>query len=272
MLIAHTNPWGTSQESEQPRNNVFDRTPAELVDLALSTLQAAGVQLTEWRALLYRRMNVPVIVKDYSYIVPDSDLAAASDILKDVGLPVSPPSRLLTRVEGDIHTKGRFHRLTRSSAPAWAQHLVLFPASFISLTPEEVSPAPSIHLSPSVFTTTIRCPTILVSRPSAVFAWIIRTMAIYPKSSSVRTILSSDLSELVDYHLLHVQDGYINPDEEPERWQELDLDRRIAQTIKVILRWAENHEWRDGEEWFGDALGAIVSGVGEIEYLPASDC
>jgi hypothetical protein len=43
--------------------NVFDLPPAELVDLALSRLQNAGVKLIEWRALLYRRMNVPVIVK-----------------------------------------------------------------------------------------------------------------------------------------------------------------------------------------------------------------
>jgi hypothetical protein len=94
----------------------------------------------------------------------------------------------------------------------------------------------------------------------------------YPKSSSVRTILSSDLSELVCYHLLHVEDGYINQDEEPGRWQELDMGKRTAQTIDLILQWVDNHEWREGEEWFGDALGAIASGSGEIEYLPSSDC
>jgi hypothetical protein len=75
---------------------------------------------------------------------------------------------------------------------------------------------------------------ILVPRPSAVYAWILRTMMNYPESSSVWTVLSSVLSELVGYHLLHVEDGYINPDEEPERWRELDFEKRAAQAVKDI--------------------------------------
>jgi hypothetical protein len=51
----------------------------------------------------------------------------------------------------------------------------------------------------------------------------------YPKSSSVWTVLSSD-------HLLHVEDGYINPYEEPERWRELDFEKRAAQAIRERAR------------------------------------
>jgi len=42
---------------------ILDHEPAEVVDIALQNLQKAGVELIEWRALLCRRMNVPVILK-----------------------------------------------------------------------------------------------------------------------------------------------------------------------------------------------------------------
>lgn len=42
-------------------------SPEELVDRALKTLQDAGVQLIEWRSLLYRRMGVPVVLKVNSF-------------------------------------------------------------------------------------------------------------------------------------------------------------------------------------------------------------
>ena len=43
--------------------DVYEYSPEELVDKALKTLQDAGIELIEWSSLLYRRMNVPVIVK-----------------------------------------------------------------------------------------------------------------------------------------------------------------------------------------------------------------
>jgi hypothetical protein len=42
---------------------ILDHEPPEVVDIALQKLQKAGVELIEWRALLCRRMNVPVILK-----------------------------------------------------------------------------------------------------------------------------------------------------------------------------------------------------------------
>jgi hypothetical protein len=41
----------------------LDDHPAVLVDKALETMQREGIQVIEWRALLYRRMKVPVFVK-----------------------------------------------------------------------------------------------------------------------------------------------------------------------------------------------------------------
>ena len=42
---------------------ILDNHPAEVVDMALQALQVASVPLIEWRALLYRRMKVPILVK-----------------------------------------------------------------------------------------------------------------------------------------------------------------------------------------------------------------
>lgn len=243
--------------------DVFEQQPAELVDIALLRLQAAGIELIEWRALLYRRMAVPIIVKDFSYVVPDKDLHRASEILSEIGLPRSPHSELLSLAEGDIHTKATHHRLTRSSSPAFSQHFALFPASFASLNPEELYTSAPLHHLPSSSTTKI-----LVPRPSAVYGWLLRTILKYPKACSVRTNLNSDLMELVDYHLLGVQEGYVNPDENPELWEALNMDKRIADALDVISQWTQNKEWREGEEWFGDALGAIVSDEENIDRLP----
>jgi len=44
-------------------DDILNNKPEVVVDKALERLQRAGVVLIEWRALLYRRMNVPIIVK-----------------------------------------------------------------------------------------------------------------------------------------------------------------------------------------------------------------
>ena len=42
--------------------SIFDKQPQEIVDIVLSTLQTAGIQLIEWRHGLYGRMNVPLVL------------------------------------------------------------------------------------------------------------------------------------------------------------------------------------------------------------------
>ena len=42
---------------------IYELSPEELVDKALKALQNAGIQLIEWKSLLYRRMGVPLIIK-----------------------------------------------------------------------------------------------------------------------------------------------------------------------------------------------------------------
>ena len=46
---------------------ILDNHSSEVVDMALHALQSAGFQLIEWRALLYRRMKVPILVKVSNY-------------------------------------------------------------------------------------------------------------------------------------------------------------------------------------------------------------
>ena len=42
---------------------IFFHDPAVVVDIALERLHQASIVLLEWRAALYRRMNVPIVVK-----------------------------------------------------------------------------------------------------------------------------------------------------------------------------------------------------------------
>ena len=66
VTLASSNPHILSDEAHgvQPTTLLdLDEHPAVLVDKALQTLQREGIQVIEWRALLYRRMKVPVFVK-----------------------------------------------------------------------------------------------------------------------------------------------------------------------------------------------------------------
>jgi hypothetical protein len=268
---------------EKPvKKELLDDSPAGIVDVALQALQGAGIEPVEWGPLLYHRMHVPVIVKviccfflvgrlvsnfglqDYFYLVADDKLEAASDILSVLGLPFWPPSGLLVKTEGDFSVKGLYHRITRSILPSSISSICLFPLSFSTLLPSELETKPPHHLRPSS-----RCPTILVPRPSAVYASLIRMMAKYPQYCATRTVLASDLSELVCYDFLDLQDGFTDPDDDA-LWKELDGDGRIERAIALIRRWSCEGEWREGEEWIGEALAGVVDGSVDISCLPSS--
>lgn len=44
--------------------------PTELVDMVLEALEKARIGAVEWRSLLYRRMNVPTLVKVNTFNLP----------------------------------------------------------------------------------------------------------------------------------------------------------------------------------------------------------
>jgi hypothetical protein len=171
-------------------------------------------------------------------------------------LPATPPPTLLLKTSGDLISKGRLYRLTRSSEPGIVQYLHLLPASFVGYTQPELVVQ---HYSSY---------TISVPRASAVYASIIRLMATYPRSNwPVRTTLCAELEMYFNHHLLGLPAGSLKC-ETDEEWAALEIDRRMIEAVCQIRTWGINEEWRTGEEWIEDALVAIAKERGDIEYLP----
>ncbi len=179
-----------------------------------------------------------------------------------MGLPLTSPSRLLLKREGDFQAKGHFHRITRYTAPSSVQHLVLYPLSFSTLDLSECEEEPPFHIGSNSF----RCPTIFVPSPSALYASILRLMLQYPRHCSTMTVLRSDLSELIGYDLLELAEGYVDPDDD-EAWHEKEVDKRLMRAAQIVKSWGPQ-AWRKGEDWMADALSAVAAGSGSIEYLP----
>lgn len=186
---------------------------------------------------------------------------AASEVLSEIGLPLMTPSKLELKTGGDFQSEGRFHRITRWTLPASVQHMVLYPISFSTLSRTELEEKKPYHIDPSL------CLFILVPSEPSVYASILRMMLRYPRYGSTRTILASDLSELIGYHLMDLQGGFVDPYDDAQ-WEILEVDRRIRDAIATVRRWNEDSVWREGEEWIGDALVKVVSGAGKIEDLP----
>lgn len=92
-------------------------------------------------------------------------------------------------------------------------------------------------------------------------------MSKYPLYSSTRNTLESDLSELIGYNLYDLQGGYVDVDDE-ELCEELHVDQRIRDATRTVQDWGCNNEWREGEEWIGDALIALVEGTADSDFLP----
>jgi hypothetical protein len=61
--IQPTDPLQHVFPDKQPEDHILNHEPEEVVDLALEKLQEAGIMLVEWHSLLYRRMNVPLVIR-----------------------------------------------------------------------------------------------------------------------------------------------------------------------------------------------------------------
>ncbi|PPQ83397.1 hypothetical protein CVT25_003844 [Psilocybe cyanescens] len=243
------------------QENILGKHPAEIVDIALEMLQSLRVQPIEWRALLYRRMSVPILVPNYSYVVPDADLNRASDLLARTGLPVSAPTKFHLKCFGNFCAQGRFHRITTTTLPSGVQHIVLYPMSFSTLSLADLIEKSPYHLQPS------HCSTILVPCPSAVYASLIRMMSLYSQYCPTRTNLNSDLSELTGYNLSGLSGGFVDPEDEG-LWEDMKIDQRIQEAGQLVRQWSIEEEWRPGEEWIVDALAAVALGadIGNLPY------
>ncbi|KDQ28937.1 hypothetical protein PLEOSDRAFT_1112006 [Pleurotus ostreatus PC15] len=229
-------------------------SPEALVDQATKKLLAAGIQLIEFRYQLYRRMGVPAVVMNPCYLVDDDRLDEASNIVADLGLPLTSPLLTNANTEGKFVTLSRLHRITTSTAPGSQQFLQLLPASFAGLAPSDLIPSPSTEAR-------IRIP-----RESAVYACLLRILALSPRHDSTRRQALSDLSMLTMYHMYGME-GYSEDDDNlaPED------DPAIQGALARVREWTWNREWRAGEEWIGDLLYAFVQGDYQDAYIPWSD-
>lgn len=160
--------------------------------------------------------------------------------------------------------KGTYHRISRSTLPSSSSHITIFPLSFSTLLPSELERRQPLHI-----TSSSRCPSILVPRRVPTYVSLIRMMSLYHQHCTTRTLLSSDLSELVGYDLLGLQGGYVDPDDS-EQWEQLDIEGRIRRAVSDVRQWAWDEEWREGEEWICDALVWIVEGTADISNLPCA--
>ncbi|KAI0366288.1 hypothetical protein BV20DRAFT_972008 [Pilatotrama ljubarskyi] len=247
-------------------SNIHDFSPEELVDKALRALQQVGVELIEWKSLLYRRMGVPLMVKDYHYLVPDEQLQLAFKVVEEEqGLPRSIPPSLLLQTGGDFYAKASMYRVTQSTSVALAQHLVLYPASMAAYSPADLEPQPRLTSLPHPL-----CETVLVPKPAAVYASTLRMMRSYPRYSPTRITLESDLSELIGYNLYGLEGGYLDVDDDG-LCAELEVDQRIEDAAHTVEMWRMADQLHDDEGWIANWLADVVSGKRTVEDIPWAD-
>ncbi|KDQ24263.1 hypothetical protein PLEOSDRAFT_1113730 [Pleurotus ostreatus PC15] len=230
-------------------------SPEALVEQATQKLLSAGIQLIEFRYQLYRRMGVPAGVLNLCYLVEDDQLDEASNIVARLGLPLTHPLSTNANTEGKFVTLSRLHRITASTTPDSQRFLQLLPASFAGLAPSDLIPS----LSPSK-------PSIRIPRESAVYACLIRIIALSPRHDPTRVQALSDLGMLAMHHI-YGMDGYSDEDDNLAP----DDDPTIQGALARVREWTWNGEWRVGEEWIGDLLYAYVEGTYQDAYLPWCD-
>jgi hypothetical protein len=165
-------------------------------------------------------------------------------------------------VDGDFHLKGKFHRITVGTESWDLQQIALYPLSFSTLSMSELTEEPPMHISPS-----LRCPKILDPRPSAVYASLIGLTSQYSPRDPTWINLLSEISQLIGYHLYELSQGSIDANDD-KVWEELEMDKRLEKAYFIVISWGCDGEWREGEEWIGDALAANARGTADLRCLP----
>ncbi|KAJ7590617.1 hypothetical protein C8J56DRAFT_538187 [Mycena floridula] len=258
-IISSVNAHGlTFHPPKAPVQNVLpilSLDPEGVTNLALQALGKAGIVPTEWGALVYAKMNVPVPVKNFSYIIPDDQLELASSILQDMGLLLCKPETIYVRTGGQICTVGRRHRITKWTSLCDAQFLVLFPASFIPLFDEELE------------TRTIHDIEIRTPRPAAVYACLLRLIGRYRHPDPARSTFAVELNQLILYDMLKY-DGYWVNDDELDEFQVIEEERIVAEAVGRVREWQSSGIWDKKEGWMADALVQLVDGTGRLEHFP----
>ncbi|KAK0201707.1 hypothetical protein DFS33DRAFT_1349394 [Desarmillaria ectypa] len=224
----------------------FSLPPETLVDFALLHLNRVGIIVTEWRTLLYRRMNVPLVPCNFSYIVPDDKLQEASEVLTSMGLPLSIPDPLYVSTGGDLYSKALLHRITLSANLGPARFILLYPSSFCSFSLSELESVNQPLFGLDFLTVSLNVPT-----ASATYASLVRTVAVYKRNDATRKTLLSELAQLALYNLYDGDYGKYSEDEDDDE----EVEREIQQAVAVVHGWT----WNADEEWIGDALAEVVA-------------
>jgi hypothetical protein len=184
-------------------------------------------------------------VQNFSYIVAEGDLPSASRLLEiECGLPYSDPEPFLLDTSGDVYGKAILHRLTESKSMGGVKYLALYPDTYVSFLPSELSPNPDPTLK-----------NVWIPDPPALYAALFRMISTYPKTDVSRGAFVTDLSLLIMYHL------YPQHDDDSED----DDDEDIEHALATIRGWCQ--EWRFGEEWIRDALTEVTR-TGLVSNLP----
>jgi hypothetical protein len=162
-----------------------------------------------------------------------------------------------------MQAKGQFYCLKQSAIAVLDQHIVLYPLSFAALCPSELSEEPAQYSEQH------RCSHILVPRPSAVYASLMRMMLRYPTNSTTWSILLADIAELALYHLMGYTLETISSEDEDEDdgAESEDENGRVDAAISTIREWGPRKEWAEGEEWMGSTLSSYVRG-GHLNFPP----
>lgn len=169
--------------------------------------------------------------------MPDKKLDHASVILSSMGLPLSPPSSLHLRTEG---------LSSQSTLSLHHSHDLAFvrtaPGTLsTTLDNSELDEKPPHHSTISV------CKSILVPSRPALYASIIRLLLSYPKNCATTKVLRSNLSELIGYDLLELEDGYMDTNDD-EAVVAIGLAQRLVDATQDALQWGTDGVWRPGEE------------------------
>jgi len=159
-----------------------------------------------------------------------------------------------------MQAKGRFYCIKQSEMAFLNRYIALYPLSFSTLYPFEHSE------TSSQYSESDHSSHILVPRPSAVYASLIRMMHRYRTPLSTSSVLLSDLSELVIYHLLGYNLETLSYEDNGSDTDDDDTGR-LDTAISTIQEWTSRKEWAEGEEWMEIALSAYVR-VGKLCFPP----
>jgi hypothetical protein len=154
-----------------------------------------------------------------------------------------------------MQANGRSHCIGQSKIISALEYcLVVYPLSFAAFHSCEISE------QPVQYSKLHRCSHILVPRPSAVYASLMRMMLRYPKNLIE---LRADIAQLILYHLMgHTLETVSDEDDEE------DENKRADAAVQTVQEWSARKEWGNGEEWMGDALCGLVRGDRVMRFPP----